>query len=170
MIRRLLTCILVLGAVAGLLVACGGDSKSYSADRFDVDLAVQPDGSLVVTETVDFRFEGGPFTFVFRDLAFNEIDGIDRLQASMDGEVLPQGTGPGQVEIQADDPLKVTWHLPPTSDAAHSFGLVYRVQGALRQLDDADALFWRAIPEEHDYDHRLLHDHVELSPIDQSGG
>lgn len=150
--RKVLALLLVLGVLAGLLGACGGDGKSYSADRFDVDLAVQPDGSLVVTETVDFRFEGGPFTFVFRDLAFSEIDGIDRLQATLDGEVLPQGTGPGQVEIQAGDPLQVTWHLPPTSDATHSFGLTYRVQGAIRQLDDADALIWRAIPEEHDYE------------------
>lgn len=152
MARKLLFFVLVLVVAGVLLTACNGDDKSYSADRFDVDLAVQPDGSLVVTETVDFRFEGGPFTFVFRDLAFNEIDGIDRLQASLDGEVLPQGTGPGQVEIQAGDPLQVTWHLPPTSDATHSFGLTYRVQGAIRQLDDADALIWRAIPEEHDYE------------------
>jgi hypothetical protein len=152
MMRRTLTWLVALGIIAVLLAACSGDDKSYSADRFDVDLAVQPDGSLIVTETVDFLFEGGPFSYVFRDLTFSEIDGIDRLQASMDGEVLPQGTGPGQVEIQAGDPLQVTWHLPPTSDATHSFGLTYRVQGALRQLDDADALIWRAIPEEHDYE------------------
>lgn len=151
MARKLLLFILMLVVASVLLAACNDDGKSYSADRFDVDLAVQPDGSLLVTETVDFRFEGGPFTFVFRDLAFSEIDGIDRLQASMDGQVLPQGTGPGQVEIQAGDPLQVTWHLPPTSDATHSFGLAYRVQGAIRQLDDADALIWRAVPEEHDY-------------------
>lgn len=151
MVRKMLALLLALGVIAGLLGACSDDGKSYSADRFDVDLAIQPDGSLIVTETVDFRFEGGPFSYVFRDLAFNEIDGIDRLQASMDGQVLPQGTGPGQVEIQAGDPLQVTWHLPPTADATHRFGLIYRVQGAIRQLDDADALFWRAIPEEHDY-------------------
>jgi hypothetical protein len=161
MVRRLLISILVLGAVAGLLGACGDDGKSYSADRFDVDLAIQPGGSLIVTETVDFRFVGGPFTYVFRDLTFNEIEGIDRLQASLDGAVLPQGIGPGQVEIQAGNPLKVTWHLPPTYDAAHSFGLVYRVQGALRQLDDADALIWRAVPEEHDY--KIASSTVKLS-------
>ncbi len=153
MVRRLLIPVLLLAILGGVLAACGGgNSKSYSADRFDVDLTIQSDGSLVVTETIDFRFEGGPFTFVFRDLAFKEIDGIDRLQASLDGQVLPQGTGPGQVEIQAGDPLQVTWHLPPTSDATHSFGLTYRVQGAIRQVDDADALIWRAVPEEHDYE------------------
>jgi hypothetical protein len=152
MAKKLLILVLMLVVAGIMLVACSGDSKSYSADRFDVDLAVQPDGSLIVAETVDFRFVGGPFSYVFRDLAFTEIDRIDRLQASLDGQVLPQGTGPGQVEIQAGDPLQVTWHLPPTSDASHSFGLTYRVQGAIRQLDDADALIWRAVPEEHDYE------------------
>jgi len=152
MARKLLISVLVLVVAGVLLTACNGDGKSYSANRFDVDLAVQPDGSLIVAETVDFCFEGGPLSYVFCDLAFPEIDGIDRLQASLDGQVLPQGTGPGQVEIEAGDPLKVTWHLPPTSDAMHSFGLVYRVQGAIRQMDDADALIWRAVPEEHDYE------------------
>ena len=148
MFRKLLILVLLFGL---LLPASAGAAKDYWAERFDVDLEIQPDGALVVTETVVFRFEGGPFTYVFRDLAFTEIDEIDRLQASMDGDVLPQGTGPGQVEIEAGDPLKVTWHFAPISDSTPTFTLVYRVQGAIRQLDDADALIWRAIPEEHDY-------------------
>ncbi len=134
------------------LPATAGAAKTYYAERYDVDLAVQPDGSLIVTETVVFAFEGGPFTYVFRDLAYRQIDEIDRLQASMDGQALPQGNGPGQVEIVAGDPLKVTWHFGPTSDATHTFGLIYRVQGAIRQMDNADVLIWRAIPEEHDYE------------------
>ena len=129
-----------------------GAGKDYSADRFDVELTVQPDGSLLVSETIVFRFVGGPFTYAFRDLAYTKIDEIDRLQASMDGAVLPQGTGPGQVEIVAGRPLKVTWHFAPTSDSVHEFVLTYRVQGAIRQEAGSDTLIWRAIPEDHDYD------------------
>ncbi len=143
---------ILLFVLATLLLApAAGAAKTYHAERFDADLAIQPGGALVVTETVAFRFEGGPFTYVYRDLAYTELDEIDRLQASMDGRPLPQGTGPGQVEIQAGRPLKVTWHFDPTSDATHTFTLVYRVRGAIRRLDGADALIWRAIPEEHDY-------------------
>lgn len=143
---------ILLFVLATLLLApAAGAGKTYYAERFDADLAIQPSGALVVTETVAFRFEGGPFTYVYRDLAYTELDEIDRLQASMDGRPLPQGTGPGQVEIQAGRPLKVTWHFDPTSDATHTFTLVYRVQGAIRRLDGADALNWRAIPEEHEY-------------------
>ncbi|MBN1401341.1 MAG: DUF2207 domain-containing protein [Anaerolineae bacterium] len=126
--------------------------KHYSAEVFDVVLDVQEDGALVVTETVRFRFEGGPFTYAFRDLAYTELDEIDRLQASMDGATLPQGTEPGEVEVVAGRPLKVTWHFAPTSDSVHEFVLTYRVQGVIRKEIDADALIWRAIPEEHDYE------------------
>jgi len=127
-------------------------AKRYSAERFDVVLDVQSGGAVVVTETIRFRFEGGPFIFAFRDLAYAEIDEIDRLQASMDGAILPQGTGPGQVEVVAGRPLKVTWHLAATSDSVHEFVLTYRVQGAIRKEAGADALIWRAIPEDHDYE------------------
>jgi hypothetical protein len=149
MLRKILLVLLLLGLL--LPATTTNAAKDYTAERFDVDLEIQADGALVVTETVVFRFEGGPFTYVFRDLAYAEIDQIDRLQASMDGEVLPQGVGPGQVEVEAGDPLKVTWHLAPTSDATHTFTLVYRVQGAIRQIENADALIWRAVPEEHEY-------------------
>jgi hypothetical protein len=37
-------------------------AKEYSADRFDASIAVQEGGSLIVTETVTFKFVGGPFT------------------------------------------------------------------------------------------------------------
>ncbi len=134
--------------------------KSYYAERYDVVLDVQSDGALVVAETIRFRFSGGPFTYAFRDLAYTELDEIDRLQASMDGAILPQGTGAGQVEIAAGRPLKVTWHLAPTYDAAHEFLLTYRVQGAVRKESDADVIIWRAIPEDHDYD--IAHSTITL--------
>lgn len=146
--RFLLAIILVLGL---LPTATAGAAKTYRAERFDVDLVIQTDGSLIVTETVVFRFEGGPFTYVFRELAFTELDDIQVVAVGLDGRTLPSGAGPGQVEIQVGRPLRVTWHLPPTSDATHTFTLTYRVQGAIRRLADADALIWRAIPEEHDY-------------------
>ncbi len=148
MLRRLLTLVLLL---TGLwLPVTAQAAKSYQAERYAVQIAVQTDGSLAVTETIVFRFDGGPFTYVFRELAYTELDGIDQVQAALDGQTLTTGTGPGQAEIEPGQPLKVTWHLPPTSDATHTFTLTYRVQGALRQ-EGADVLRWRAIPEEHDY-------------------
>ncbi|MBN2257547.1 MAG: hypothetical protein JW704_06960 [Anaerolineaceae bacterium] len=35
--------------------------KDYVADRFDVDIILNMDGSMQVTETITIRFMGGPF-------------------------------------------------------------------------------------------------------------
>src|SRR5919106_4784496 len=125
-------------------------AKTYRAERFDIQIDLEGNGSAVITETVEFRFEGDPFTFAFREISATETDGLTFLDASMDGVPMSQGTEAGQVEVEAGDPLKVTWHFAPTSDAAHVFVVRYRAEGVIRK-GDRDTFIWRAIPEEHDY-------------------
>jgi hypothetical protein len=114
-------------------------AKSYRAERFDVQIDLQENGSAIVTETVEFHFTGDPFTFAFREISAAETDGVTFLDASMDGIPMPQGTQAGQVEVEAENPLKVTWHFSPTSDAAHVFTVRYRADGVIRK-GDADTL------------------------------
>jgi uncharacterized protein (TIGR04222 family) len=132
-------------------VPLNAQSKSYSAERFDVDWNLLEGGTLEVTETVVFRFEGGPFTFVYRELPDDYSDGVEVISASLDGQPLPQGSEAGQVEIKGDSPIVVTWHLPPTTDATHTFELKYRVLGVVRQEEGADVFWWNALPTEYEY-------------------
>lgn len=125
-------------------------AKSYYAERFDVQIDIQEDGSALITETVEFHFSGDPFTFAFREISATETDGITFLDATMDGRPMPLGTQAGQAEVAEGNPLKVTWHFPATSDAAHVFTVRYRAEGVIRK-GTTDALIWRAIPEDHDY-------------------
>ena len=149
MLRKLL---LPLLFVALLLSIAAQDDKSYSADRFDVNVVVQEDRSLFVEENVTFRFDGGPFSFVFRELPTDHTDGITDIVAGVDGVPWPQGTGPGQVEITGRDPIVITWHLSPTSDVVQNFTLSYRALGVVRQGDAGDVLDWQALPDEYEYD------------------
>ena len=147
--KSLLSSLIVLAlALVGVTPALAG--KDYRAERFDVQFDLQPDGSALVTETVVFRFEGGPFTYAFRDIEPTETDGVTFISAGMDGDAMPPGTKAGQVEVTGRDPLKVKWHFAPTSDTTHEFVVRYRVAGVVRKLD-ADTIRWRAIPQEHDY-------------------
>lgn len=145
----------VLMMIASLLLAAGAPialgAKSYSADRFDVDVAVQEDGSVLVTETIVFRFAGGPFTYVFRDLPTDHTDGVTVVSASLDGVTLPPGKEAGQVEIRGRNPIKVRWHFAETSDAVRTFVLTYRVLGVVRMADNADLLVWQALPDDYEY-------------------
>ena len=65
--------------------------KSYSAEKFDVDITIQEDGSLLVTETVTFLFVGDPFTFVFREIEGDFSDVIVNLEAKVDGDTCSIG-------------------------------------------------------------------------------
>ncbi len=48
-----------------------------------------------VVETVIFRFEGGTFTYVFRELPRRRTDDIEIVSATMDGRDMPIGSGAG---------------------------------------------------------------------------
>jgi uncharacterized membrane protein YgcG len=159
MLRKTLLALVIV--VLALLPGAAAAAKSYSADRYDVDLIIQPGGSLLITETVVFRFIGGPFTYVFREVDADNTDGVADVEASMDGVPLPRGTGAGQVEITGRNPVKVKWHFAPTSDATHTFVLRYRLLGAIRQEGDADALFHYVLPT--DYDYRIASSTVRIT-------
>lgn len=146
--RALLVSALLLLCV---VPSCIGATKSYTAERFDVDWNLTESGVLEVTETVVFRFEGGPFTFVYRELPGDYADGIEDIRASLDGLPLPPGTGAGQVEIERGALSKVTWHFAPTSDTTHIFRLKYRVLGVIRQAEGADLFWWNALPTDYEY-------------------
>jgi len=151
MTRKLSLLFLIL-LVSLFIVTPAFAAQSYYAERFDVLIELQENGSAIITETVEFRFEGDPFTFAFREISANETDGLTFLDASMDGVPMSVGTQAGQVEVEveAGDPLKVTWHFPPSSDASHVFVIRYRADGIIR-TGNADTFIWRAIPEDHDY-------------------
>ena len=126
-------------------------AKDYTAERFDASIIVREGGSLLVTETVTFKFVGGPFTYVFRDIPTDKTDGIVIESASMDGQTMQQGRGVGQVEIAHGNPMKVTWHFAPVADQTHTFVLTYQVLGVFQKAQNADVLNWLALPTDYSY-------------------
>jgi len=151
MFRKFFISIVVCLLLAGVFPANVLADKTYHAETFEVLVDIQPDGSLLVTETVTFRFDGGPFTYVFREIPRVELDDLHVLETAMDGVVLPAGDEAGQAEIAEGNPVRVTWHFEPTRDSTHVFVLSYRVEGAIHHGANADSLLWRAIPAGHEY-------------------
>lgn len=148
--RKLIPAFLVFLLLVALFTTSALAGKTYRAEHFDVQLDLQPGGEMLVSETVVFRFDGGPFTYAFREVSARGTDGLTFLEASMDGVPLPQGAGDGQVEVTPGNPLKVIWHFAPISDAAHVFVLRYRVAGVV-STGAADTLRWYVIPPGHGY-------------------
>jgi hypothetical protein len=144
--RALLASLLVLIAAVPAAAA-----KSYSAERFDSHIRVLPGGAIEVVETVVFRFEGGPFDHVFRNIPTRRTDGIEIVGAEMDGRALAFGKAAGQVEVSRDSMVKVRWRFAPRQDSTHTFTLRYVVNGLVSRDAGSDVLEWIALPSEHDY-------------------
>ena len=151
--RLLLTLLLCIGAAAPAA------AKDYFASRFDSRIQVRDDGSLAITETIVFVFDG-TFSRVFRTIPTRRTDGIELVSASMDGRPFDHGTEAGRVEVRRKNGIRVEWHFTPVTDSSHSFELVYTVRGVVRREDGADLLAWRALPTEHEY--RIAESTVEI--------
>ena len=108
-------------------------TKVYHAESFNIDVFVQENGGLLVTETLTLNFVEGAFTYVFRDLPTALTDGINDIHAKMDGHILPTGENAEQVEIEGSDPIHIVWHFTPTKNSTHTFSLSYRVAGVIRR-------------------------------------
>ena len=142
-------------ALYALLLCCStpvaAQGRAYSAERYDSRIEVEHGGTLRVTETITLRFEAGTFKQFYRMVPARLTDGIEIVAASMDGEVLPAGEGPGQVQISGSSRIRVTWHFAPASNSTHTFQLIYLARGVVRQEPDADVCVWRILPTEHNY-------------------
>ena len=129
-------------------------AKSYSADQFNVSAKIASGGTMDVTENVTFHFTGGPFTFVSRQLPTDNIDSVSVVSASIDNQTMSEGSTPGQYEVDSsNNPISVTWHFSPTSDASHTFTLNYHMEGIIQKssTDATDLLDWMPLPTSHDY-------------------
>jgi hypothetical protein len=126
-------------------------AKGYSAERFDARIRLLQGGDLEVVETVVFRFEGGPFTHVFREIPTRRTDGVEILSAEMDGRPLTFGSESGQVDVEHQSKVRVRWNFAPRSDATHTFVLTYLVRGVVQKAAGGDLLEWIALPSHHAY-------------------
>lgn len=147
--KRVPAIVMLLGVALLLLAApVVAQDKSYYATRYDVAATMEAGGDLLVTETVEYTFSGEPFTFVFRELETDYTDGVTIVEVAIDGQPLPAGTGPGQAEISG---TRITWHMAPTVDEAHTFTLTYRLHGVVRQGQAGDVLRFQVLPTEHEF-------------------
>ena len=142
--------------------AAEGPGK-YAARRFDVAVTVLDNGSLDVTETIQFEFQTGTFKKVWREIPAQRTDGIEIVQARMDGVTFPRGEEPGQIDVSGRNRIKVEWRFQPAGPSVHTFELRYIARGVAYREDDRDVVRWRLLPSEHQYRdrRRARHDHRE---------
>jgi hypothetical protein len=130
--------------------AAAAGAGKYKAQRFDVNARVV-EGSLDVEETIVFEFQTGVFKKVWRDIPASRTDGIEILEARMDGVAMPRGDGPGHIIVSGRNRVRVEWQFAEVGASVHTFELRYLARGVAYSENDRDVVRWRLLPGEHRY-------------------
>jgi len=119
--------------------------KSVTYERYDVDIAIQADGSLLVAENYRLRFEG-EFHTGFAEIPLDHVSNIVDVQVREGDRVYDEGgSGPGTfTTMHGYDNIRVEWEYVPTSGTeVRTFTVEYRVLGGLWVYPDVDWLAWK---------------------------
>jgi len=108
-------------------------------ESINVDLDVQSNGDMLVTETQKYVFESDYSNQRYRYIRLDKVDGIQDVSVQENNQVLESTV------TTEDNQLKIQWSHPLQAPEAHTFVLKYRVIGGLQVEGSSTQVFWRAV-------------------------
>lgn len=142
--KRGVVAILAILTLIGVVInasamACAQKSPPFYWEFINVNIDVQENGDMLVTETQKYVFTGPHTNERYRWIPLDKVDSIDSVQVSEEGKILSADTG------VKNNQLWVKWHHALNPPESHTFVLKYRVKGGLHIHDDGDQVYWKAI-------------------------
>ena len=139
-------------ACAVIAASACGPAASWSVQRVEVALRVQPAGSIDVRETMSVRFNGPDSSRFERKIALERADSLAFVSASIDGARIEPGShGNTALDVDDGDNLAVVWTFPPSPNATRAFELVYRANGAVAVRGSRGTIRYVAVPDGRTY-------------------
>jgi hypothetical protein len=156
--RRLLILLLLLFVLLFIPQRSSAQIKSFSWERYDVDITLLENGDMRVVETQTLNFSGEPFTFGFATIPTGNNgnnDSIEDISVSENGVVYTESSSnrPGTFEVTRDsDEVTIDWYFEPAI-GRRTYTFSYTVKGGVRvgssEEGSGDQIFWKAIPSDH---------------------
>ncbi len=154
-IRKRILLPLVLLILLALAPATQAQTKTFHWTQWDIDVNLQPDGRLAVTETQTLDFSGAPFTFGFRSIPVGRAgnnDGISEVRVR-EGDVeytQSSSNAPQTFEVVDEgSETRINWYFDPAL-GEHTYTFSYMVDGAVRlgtsEQGSGDQIYWTVIP------------------------
>ena len=147
---RALATVLVTAGLA--LAVLAGPARAQAAEQildYRVDLQIEADGALVVSEQIAYDFGTEERHGIFRDVPvrFRYDDRHDRVYPLQVLEVSGSPAIPVQYALEdVDNTRRIRIGDPDqTITGRHDYTITYRVEGTLNGFPDHDELYWNAI-------------------------
>lgn len=117
------------------------ESAPFYWEFINVDIAVQPNGDMLVTETQKYNFIRDYNHLRSRYIPLDNVDRITEVSVSENGQLLPSITSTSTGNHQ----LLISWEHQLQSPESHTFVLKYRVIGGLLVNHNYAQVYWEAI-------------------------
>ena len=147
--------IAVLIFATGALLASSGIARAQfteQIDGYDVSIELRTDGSLRITEVIDYDFGVTEHHGIFRDVPtrVHYDDTYDRVYPLTVESVSASGGASADYTTERDGSLTRIKIGDPdaTVSGDHRYTIVYTVEGATNGFGDHDELYWNAIGDE----------------------
>ena len=147
--------IAVLIVATGALLATSGAARAQfteQIDGYDVAIELRTDGSLRITEVIDYDFGVTEHHGIFRDVPtrVHYDDTYDRVYPLTVESVSATGGASADYTTERDGSLTRIKIGDPeeTVSGDHRYTIVYTVEGATNGFSDHDELYWNAIGDE----------------------
>ncbi|MBD2250593.1 DUF2207 domain-containing protein [Nostoc parmelioides] len=137
--RLCLFCVALFCSLGLSLNHVQAQSVPFYWEFINVDIAVQTNGDMLVTETQKYTFTGDYENRRYRYIPLDKINKITEVSVSENGQSLPSETG------TENNQLWIRWEHQLNAPESHTFVLKYRVVGGLHVDDDNAQVYWKAI-------------------------
>lgn len=114
-------------------------SVPFYWEFINVDIAVQTNGDMLVTETQKYTFTGDYKNQRYRYILLEKIDKITDVSVSENNQILPIETN---IE---NNQFWIRWRHELKAPSSHTFVLKYRVIGGLHINGNDAKVYWKAI-------------------------
>jgi uncharacterized membrane protein len=120
-------------------------SRQLRITKFNSDVVVTPDSKVDVTETITFRFSGGPWHGIIREIPieYSGPHGSNYTLFLTVKSVTDESGAKLKVENSRDRQYrKLKIYIPDADNSTRTISIEYTISNALRFFDDHDEFYW----------------------------
>lgn len=161
---RITTLVLTFILSIVLAVPQAVQAKEYTIPTIRVEVQVQPDGTVRITEHRTYKFEGDDFSWADYRLPFRGFKSITDIRVAENGQPFTNENSeePGTFMVSRnDDQVQIKWFYN-AEDEERTFSISYTLEGALVIGPAWAEFFWNYLSPDREKDTRTLRIDMQL--------
>jgi uncharacterized membrane protein len=134
----------LLGALLVLCASSAFAQRSYEVSDFHAEILITPDSSTDVTENITFRFAGGPWHGVYRDIPIQYAapNGLNYSYVLTVKSIEEDGVALKFESSTVRQYRRLKIYIPNADNSAHTVSIHYLIPNTVRFFPDHDEFFW----------------------------